>query len=125
MSYSPDDERPTYIAIFACVTALFGSFLGVFLGGAFLEWLPGFMHQAGITIGGRQPDQFKVLFAMSVIFRLLAVFIFVPRLENDRDSNLRELAGDVRGWLEDHSPHKIFRFYRIRAHKRKVRGRKR
>jgi MFS family permease len=125
MSYSPDDQRPAYIAIFTCVTSLFGAFLGVFLGGAFLEWIPGFMHQVNFTIGGGQPDKFKVLFALGVIFRLLAVLVFVPRLENDRESSIRELAGDVKEWLKDHSPSRFYRAYRVRALRKKVRRRKR
>ena len=114
MSCSPDDGRPAYIAVFSCVTSLMGAFFGVFLGGAFLEWLPGFMQQANLTISGNTPDQYKIAFTVSVIFRLVTVFLFIPRLENDKDSSLRELAGDFKDWLMQFSPRRIYKLVRRR-----------
>ena len=114
LSCSPDDQRAEYIAIFTCVTSLLGAFLGVFLGGAFLEWLPELMIYANITINGRLPDHFKILFVVSCIFRLLTVIIFVPRLENDQDSNLKELAEDFCDRIKQYSPRNIYRILRGR-----------
>lgn len=114
MSLSPDDGRPAYIAVFSCVTSLMGAFLGVFLGGAYLEWLPGAMHQANITINGAPPDHYKVAFTTSVALRLLTVFIFIPRIDNDKDSSLKELAADFKEWLMLFRPRRIHKLVRRR-----------
>jgi len=115
MSCSPDEGRPTYIAIFSCVTSLFGAFLGVFLGGAFLEWLPEFLHQANITFRGHPPDRYKIAFVTSVILRLITVIVFIPGLHNDKDGGIRELAGDFKDWVIQYSPLKIYRALRRRT----------
>ena len=114
MSCSPDDDRPTYIAIFSCVTSLVGAFFGVFLGGAFLEWLHVFVEQVNFTINGNPPDQYKMIFTVSVIFRLITVFIFLPRLQNDKDSGIRDLYEDFIDWLSQFDPRRIYRHIRRR-----------
>ncbi|MCL2056363.1 MAG: MFS transporter [Oscillospiraceae bacterium] len=98
MSCSPTDRRAAYIALFSCVTNLFGAFFGVLLGGAVLEWLPILLPP--ISTGGL-PDQYKIVFILSIILRLLAVFLLIPKLQNDRESSIHELAADLKEWLKD------------------------
>ena len=92
---SPDDERPIYIAVFSCVTALAGTALGSLAGGLLLEgW-----EAAGWFAGGF--DRYKALIALSTLLRVGAVALLVPPLANDREGTpgqlLRSLLAGLRG----------------------------
>ena len=82
---SPDDERPLYIAMFSCVTALAGTTLGSLTGGVLLEsW-----EAAGWFAGGF--DRYKALIALSTLLRVISVALLVPPLENDREGTPGQL----------------------------------
>ena len=85
LSSSPDDLRPTYIAVFSCVTALIGGTLGSLAGGTLLE-----MCETNGWFTGAF-DRYKALFVLEVILRLGFVLLFVPKLSNDRDGTARDL----------------------------------
>ena len=85
LSASPDEARPSYIAVFACITSLAGVALGTLCGGALLEgW-----ESAGWFSGGF--DRFKVLVLGSVVVRLLVALFLVRPLENDREGTPRQM----------------------------------
>ena len=87
LSATPDEGRPSYIAVFACLTSLVGVALGTMCGGALLEaW-----EQAGWFTGGTGPDRLKMLVILSVALRLAVALLLVPPLENDRDGTPRQL----------------------------------
>ncbi len=86
LSASPDDTRPSYIAVFSCVTALAGMALGAMAGGALLEG----MERMHWFAGGF--DRYKALILLSCVLRLLSVLLLVPPLENDREGTPRELV---------------------------------
>jgi len=89
LSASPDEARPSYIAVFACVTSLVGVALGTLCGGALLEgW-----ENAGWFSGSF--DRFKVLILISVILRLLVALLLVRPLENDREGTPRAMVTDA------------------------------
>lgn len=75
LSTSPDESRPTYIALFSCVTALVGSALGTMMGGWLLEW----WDVAGWFVGFF--DRYKVLILLSVVLRFGFTMLLVPRME--------------------------------------------
>lgn len=75
LSTSPDESRPTYIALFSCVTALVGSALGTMMGGWLLEWWDG----AGWFVGFF--DRYKVLILLSVVLRFGFTMLLVPHME--------------------------------------------
>jgi hypothetical protein len=84
LSTSPDEARPTYIAVFACITSLVGVALGTLCGGTLLEtW-----EHAGWFTGAL--DRFKALVLFSVVLRLLVTLLLVPRLENDQEMTTRQ-----------------------------------
>ena len=86
LSCSPDDTRPSYIAVFACITALAGTALGTMTGGALLEaW-----DQAGWFTGGF--DKYMALITLSVVTRLGITLLLVPPMENDRDGTPAQLV---------------------------------
>ena len=89
LSASPDDSRPSYIAVFACVTSLVGVALGTLAGGSLLEgW-----EAAGWFTGAL--DRMKMLVILSVVLRMLVALLLVPGLENDRDGTPRQLTAAI------------------------------
>ncbi|MBR6187254.1 MAG: MFS transporter [Clostridia bacterium] len=93
LSASPDEMRPSYIAVFACVTSLVGTTLGTLFGGTLLEaW-----KQAGLFTGAF--DRYKMLIVVSICLRLLTTWVLVPPLQNDRDGTPRQLIAAVAAGL--------------------------
>ena len=85
LSTSPDEMRPSYIAVFSCVTALVGTTLGTLTGGVLLEsW-----EKAGWFAGAF--DRYKALILLAVILRLAAAVFLVPPMKNDREGTPAEL----------------------------------
>ena len=82
LSASPDEARPYYIAVFACITCLVGIALGTLCGGALLEAWEGM----GWFTGGL--DRVKALVILSTVLRVLVAVCLVPPLENDRDETM-------------------------------------
>lgn len=101
LSASPDESRPSYIAIFSCVTALAGTALGSLAGGTLLEaW-----NSAGWFSGGF--DRYKALILLSVILRFSVALLLVPPLKNDRDGTPAQLVQTFRmhlTWFSHKSP---------------------
>ena len=89
LSASPDETRPSYIAVFACITSLAGVTLGTLTGGSLLEgW-----QNAGLFTGAL--DRMKVLVILSAALRLAVALFLVPPMENDRDGTPRQLAASL------------------------------
>ena len=84
LSTSPDESRPTYIAMFSCITALAGVALGTMCGGWLLEW----SHSAGWFTGSF--DRYKALILLSVILRFGFTLLLVPRMPQDGEGTLRD-----------------------------------
>ena len=91
LSSSPDEQRPSYVAVFSCITSLFGSFLGILTGGIILEGI----HSSPV-LNSFLPDRYKFMIAISVILRVTCVFLLIPLLDNSSDYTLagmfRELS---------------------------------
>ena len=77
LSTTPDDTRPTYLALFAVFTSLAGTTLGSLLGGTLLEW----WHSAGFFAGSF--DRYKALILLSTILRTAGVCLLVPAMGED------------------------------------------
>ena len=89
LSTSPDEARPSYIAIFACITSLAGVALGTLCGGALLE----FWENAGLFSG--RPDRLQVLVIIGTVLRLMVALLLVPPLENDRNGTPRQMLSGI------------------------------
>jgi MFS family permease len=85
LGISPDNQRPTYVALFSAITSIAGAFLGVLSGGAILQGIQDTVAANNITIGGWVPDHYAIVFVLAVIARLAVVVFFVPKLTNDKD----------------------------------------
>ena len=89
LSCSPDETRPSYIAIFSCTASLLGTALGTLVGGGLLEgW-----QSAGWFAGSF--DRYKALILLSVTLRFIITLICVPPMENDRDGTPRQLVQSI------------------------------
>ncbi len=94
LSYATEEERPVYIALYSCFTSLLGSFLGTFLGGALLQTLQDNFSFEGIGLLGLTLDHYKIVFIISAVLRLIAVLVFVPKIQNNREYSSRHLVSD-------------------------------
>ena len=97
LNTTPDEARPTYIAVFACITSLAGVALGTLCGGTLLEaW-----ESAGWFTGGL--DRVKALIILSMVLRMAVTLTLAPPLENDRDGTAQEMVRNFfRGWKVKH-----------------------
>lgn len=86
LNYSPDETRSSYIAVFACITALVGTTLGSLTGGALLD------HWAERQMFTGFFDRYKVLFLISTCLRLLVWIFLIPRLEDDSDFSAKDVV---------------------------------
>ena len=93
LSTSSDDARPSYIAVFACITSLAGIALGTLCGGTLLETWEGM----GWFTGGL--DRVKALIILSAVLRFLVTLLLVPPLENDRDLSIRQAFSAICGGI--------------------------
>lgn len=89
LSCSPDDDRPTYIALFSCIPALLGTTLGSLAGGALLEFWEARSCFTGYI------DRYKVLFLLGCVLRLVVILLFVPPMTNDREGTGRDLVRSI------------------------------
>lgn len=89
LSYSPDDTRPTHIALFSCITALAGGTLGSLAGGGLLEaW-----NSSGMFTGGL--DRYQALCILSVVLRLGFTLILVPRFARDNEAGPMDMLRHI------------------------------
>lgn len=86
LSSSPDDTRPTHIAVFSCVTALLGATLGSLLGGALLDY-----WASANTFTGSF-DRYQALIVLAVALRFVSTLLLVRRLPKDSEQKPADLV---------------------------------
>jgi hypothetical protein len=89
LSTSSDEAKPSYIAIYSCVTALAGVALGTLTGGFLLERLE------SVQFSVLWFDRYKAMILLSVALRLLVALLLVRPLENDRDGTPSQLISSL------------------------------
>lgn len=89
LSTSSDEAKPSYIAIYSCVTALVGVALGTLTGGFLLERLE------SVQFSVLWFDRYKAMILLSVALRLLVALLLVRPLENDRDGTPAQLISSL------------------------------
>ena len=97
LTCSPDKNRPTYIAVFCCITAFAGATLGSLAGGGLLE----FWNSRNMFTG--TVDRYQVLFILSCVLRLGGVLLLAPRFEADSDLRPKDLIRCVLRPFGNHS----------------------
>ena len=61
-----------------------------------LQWTRPFFEEREVLFLGARFDQYKLLFAVTAAARLLATWIYVPHLWNEKGMSNAEVAGDIR-----------------------------
>lgn len=89
LSASSAEERPSYIAVFACITALAGTALGTLCGSTILTACETRNLFTGYF------DRYKLLITIATVLRVLTVIIFVPKMPNENNSSVREMISAV------------------------------
>ena len=89
LSASSAEERPSYIAVFACITALAGTALGTLCGSTILTACEARNLFTGYF------DRYKLLITIATVLRVLTVVIFVPKMPNENNSSVREMISAV------------------------------
>ena len=90
LAYSPDDTRPTYIAVYTCIAAIIGTALGTATGSWMLEtcrtngWFDGSF------------DRYKLLVLISVILRFGFTVLLVPRMDDDNKGTVMDMLRSFR-----------------------------
>jgi MFS family permease len=95
LSHSPNHIRPSYIAVFSCLSSLGGTFLGTLFGGAMIEGIRAANTAYSLSVFGLTPDPYKITFFVSVITRLGIVLFFVPRMDNEKGIAARQMIGET------------------------------
>jgi MFS family permease len=111
LSSSPDDQRPSYIAVFSCITSLCGSFLGILAGGVILEGI----HN-NLTLNSIISDRYKFMIAISVLLRVASVFILVPMLDNSNNHTFSSMFHELGLRMKAQKSYFIYWWERRRKH---------
>ena len=91
---APEKNRSIYVANYSLIVSLVGIALAFVCGGAFLEFTKPFLNHLNFTfVMGQKFNSFHVLFIMSSLIRLLALLIFLPRIEEENSLTAGETLG--------------------------------
>ena len=120
MSHTPDVGRPLVLSMYAILTSLSAAAASV-VGGAFLEWVEPVVASWNLSVAGTPFDNYKLLFCLSVVLRLAALFVFVPRMWNEKGFTIPGAYREIlSGWKRQlRHGRAILRFIIIRARKRR------
>ncbi len=81
---APEDERPSYLASYAFVIALFGILPGQLIGGAIMEGFGNFLDGHPMPwLFGRNMIPFDLLLLLTLICRILSVVFLFPRFHDN------------------------------------------
>jgi len=90
LAYSPDDTRPTYIAVYTCIAAIVGTALGTACGSWMLETCRAHSWFTGSF------DRYKLLVLVSVILRFGFTLLLVPRMDKDGEGTVMDMLRSFR-----------------------------
>ena len=88
LSFTNDENGANSIAIFACFTSIIGNFLGIMAGGTLLEALNGRTIPLGL-------DRYQLAIIIAVSLRFMAVFLSIPKMENERNFTVKTMIRDL------------------------------
>jgi len=83
LSHTPDIGRSLVLALYAILTSLSAA-VAFICGGAFLEFMGPVMASARLYIFNTPFDHYKLLFVIATVLRLVSVFVFLPRVWNEK-----------------------------------------
>lgn len=89
LANSPNETRPSYVAVYACITSVLGVTLGSLAGGFVLDGL----KTANVFIGFF--DRYKFLFTIEVILRIFCILFMVPKLSSESEKKPMDLIRSI------------------------------
>ena len=85
------------MAFFSAITSILGAFLGVLAGGALLQGIQDTVTARNLLWFGHKPDHYMIVFMLSIVLRLGAIFLFLPRMGHDKQYTTRDMVRTVIG----------------------------
>lgn len=95
LAHSPQVHRSMYIAVFLACINLFGVALGNAAGGWMMQTPLATLADAHHTFLGMAMTNTRYLFLISVLFRLLVMLVFLPRISEEGAWTLRDTVADL------------------------------
>jgi len=112
LSHTPSEGRPAALAVYAVFTSIAAA-TAIITGGAVLETLSPIMERANLTIAGTPFDHYKLNILIGMVMRVTVVFIFLPRVWNEKEMSPREAYAK---FYQDASSRFAFTVSQIRTH---------
>ena len=107
LAQAPDKNRSMYMAMFICVTSLFGMGFGYSFGGWLLDNVLYKIESTGLPF-----NRYNMLFLVSAIVRFISAFIALPRLI--QEENTTPVGEIISSTISDNT---IFRYIKNRLGK--------
>jgi len=111
LSHTPSDGRPAALAVYAVFTSIAAA-IALICGGALLETLSPVMDRLAISFAGTPFDNYKLVFCIAAVLRIAVVFIFLPRVWNEKEMSLREAYAKILGDMGRRLRYEFARFRR-------------
>ncbi|MDR2600075.1 MAG: MFS transporter [Oscillospiraceae bacterium] len=94
ISHTPSEGRPAALAVYAVLTSIAAA-TSFIIGGFLLETLSPIMENLNFTFMGTHFDHYKVLFSITIVARLIVIFIFLPRVWNEKEISISKTLTKV------------------------------
>ena len=120
LSHSPQVHRSMYIAVFLACINVFGVALGNAAGGWLMQDPLAALASHPYQLFGVQMTNTRYLFLLSVLLRLLVMFVFLPRISEEGAWTLRATLSDILLRTRD-SLLKVWMQIRVKSLRRRAR----
>jgi len=89
LTHTPSKGRPAALAVYAVFTSI-STAAALLVGGAMLEAFSPVMKKLAWTFLGTPFDHYKLVFLIAIIIRYTVIFVFLPKVWNEKDIHFRE-----------------------------------
>jgi len=98
---APDENRSIYVANYTLLTSSVGIALAYILGGAFMQYIKPFIDMLDISfVLGQKFSNFHALFILSGLLRMAALFLLLPRFQEDNSQSPLKVLNSMSGALK-------------------------
>lgn len=97
ISNTPKENRSMSIAIYFIVTSILGNALAYIVGGYFLDHMNYIASMFNIL--GNSMNEYQLLFIITTIIRLIAIFVFLPKISDESSVPLKTVYMKIKSHL--------------------------